>query len=380
VSRRRLVEEQVSHDRWLVSYADFVTLLFAFFVVMYSISQVNEGKYKVLSETLTQVFSAKDNVELLKQPDSVLDPMLDPIIERSPDPFQVEDIAKSNPLNVKNSEPAGTDSQHSLDSQNKGAMLALSLPTTFQKINNTLDQSFGQLMEDDLLTVRGNEEWLELELKSSLLFPSGDDSLGSEAIELLGSIAEVLRDKENPIRVEGFTDNVPINSAQFPSNWELSSFRAAAVVKLFVEEGLSPERLAAVGYGEFQPIADNITSEGRVANRRVVLMISNNNQLRPDLRELTTTAALDAAQADVDTEAETDQGGNQGIDIIIPGVNDTTQSTELAPAIDGVRTIELDGGGLLFTNGDLREGEVENPAGSNTDSEATATDQSTIEQ
>lgn len=338
MARRQVVEETVSHERWLVSYADFITLLFAFFVVMYSISQVNDGKYKILSQTLSEVFTQ----EQLNNPELTIDP------------FQVGEIAKSNPRNVielhsnailnkdGDSEEAGE--KHGV----AGGLQPGGLPEALQQINRKIDERFSDLLQQDMINVRGNEEWLEVELKSSLLFASGDAVLSTPALELLGSIAEILRNQNNPVRVEGFTDNIPINTGQFPSNWELSTARASAVVKLFVEEGLDASRFAAIGYGEHQPIDNNTTAEGRAANRRVVLMISKTGELRPALRELATAEQLiDSAQP------SDDQGINRGIDIIIPGVAPDS-TVEDRPAnqngLPGVRTIELEDGGLLFTN------------------------------
>ncbi len=347
MQRRRVLEEPtVNHERWLVSYADFITLLFAFFVVMYSISQVNEGKYKVLSNTLTEAFSTNPFKNT----------------PRTLDPFQVGDIVKSNPKNYVELEPTaivenetGDKEQptealegNGPDSQNGG------IPTELQQINNRLGENFSELIDEELISLRGNEEWLEVELKSSLLFSSGDARLSNSALELLGGIAEVLKGAASPVRVEGFTDDIPINTAQFPSNWELSTARASAVVQLFIEEGVEPERLAAIGYGEFQPVADNDTEEGRSANRRVVLMISKTGELRPDLRVATSPDEL-RQQA---------QERQRGIEITIPGVNevDNDAPEEGQPAseelqsevpkdpMQGIRTIELEDGGLLFTN------------------------------
>ncbi|MEH6556592.1 MAG: flagellar motor protein MotD [Oceanicoccus sp.] len=346
MARRRIVEDSVSHDRWLVSYADFITLLFAFFVVMYSISQVNEGKYKVLSETLTEVFTRQEP----GTPEHTLDP------------FQVGEIAKSNPQSFIELEATKIlEKDGSSEGSREGEQLEQGgLPEEFQQINQKIDESLAELLKSNLVTVRGNEKWLEVELKSSLLFGSGDSTLSLPALELLGSIASILKDQTNPIRVEGFTDNRPINSARYPSNWELSAGRASAVVKFFIEEGLAADRLAAIGYGEHQPITDNNSEESRAANRRVVLMISKTGELRPELREITSSEELLAGRVEPLDE------GNTGIEIIIPGVN--SESAEI-PASEnetvtsdqqtgnGVRTIELEGGGLLFTNDAPREGD-----------------------
>ena len=344
MARRRIVEEFVSHDRWLVSYADFITLLFAFFVVMYSISQVNEGKYKVLSQTLSEVFTRQD-------PGAP---------ERTLDPFQIGDIVKSNPQSFIELEAIKS---HENDGNNPGSSTRElpgrgGVPAEFQQINQKIDEELGELLKSNLVTVRGNERWLEVELKSSLLFGSGDSTLSVQAVGVLERIALILKGQTNPIRVEGFTDNEPINSVRYPSNWELSAGRASAVVRFFVEEGLSADRLAAIGYGEHRPVTDNNSEAGRAENRRVVLMISKAGELRPNLRKITSTEELQVQQVGSLQVTRTE------IDIIIPGVNG---ESEESPAIgveanngdqpigNGVRTIQLEGGGLLFTNDTPRE-------------------------
>jgi chemotaxis protein MotB len=341
LARRKIIEDQVSHDRWLVSYADFITLLFAFFVVMYSISQVNEGKYKVLSDTFTEAFSAVGEKGIV----------VDNSPERNIDPFQVGDLARSNPLSVIELEAANVDrdkgkSQIERDTISDDQVEKThELAAEFTEINDQLDGAFGDLIRDNLLTVRGNEEWLEVELKSSLLFTSGGSDLSNEALGLLADIAGILQYQDNPVRVEGFTDNEPINTLQFPSNWELSAARASSVVQLFIEEGIDPARLAAIGYGEYQPIADNTTEAGRAANRRVVLMISKTGELRPVLREVETVDELLARPPGTNITT--------GIRINIPGVNPVEPEVEEPVAdddLDGVETIELEGGGLLFTS------------------------------
>jgi chemotaxis protein MotB len=272
MARRKHVEEHVNHERWLVSYADFITLLFAFFVVMYSISQINESKYRVLSNTLTDAFN---------QP------------ELQVHPIQVGETAKSNPLNlVQLSAMAIKDKEGQGGSERDTDELT----EQFKNISNKIEQALGDLIKQNMVTLRGNEQWLEIEMRSSLLFDSGDATLSNKALELLGQISEILREEKTPVRVEGFTDNVPIHSVRFPSNWELSSARAAAVVQLFIEEGLDPTQLMATGYGEFQPIAGNDTPEGRTKNRRVVLMISKTGELRPQLKEIIPEADIQSSQ------------------------------------------------------------------------------------
>ncbi|HDZ55262.1 MAG TPA: flagellar motor protein MotD [Pseudomonas xinjiangensis] len=239
--RRRSRQEHENHERWLVSYADFITLLFAFFVVMYSISSVNEGKYKVLSDTLVGAFN---------QP------------QRTVDPIQ---IGEEVPRGLVASE-AQTGTEES-DVSGHGADALVDIAAAMQA-------AFGELIQAGDLEVRGNELWIEIELSSGLLFPSGDALPLDAAFGLIDRIAGILAPYDNPIHVEGFTDNVPMKTGAYPTNWELSAARAASVVRMLSSGGVDADRLAAVGYGEFRPVADNTTMAGRRANRRVVLLVS----------------------------------------------------------------------------------------------------------
>ncbi|MGE6529346.1 flagellar motor protein MotD [Pseudomonas sp. NPDC077382] len=245
MARRRSHEEPENHERWLVSYADFITLLFAFFVVMYSISSLNEGKYKILSDSLVGVFN---------QVDRAVKPI--PIGEERPRTTQ-PDVSQID-------EPQS--SQQPID--------------PLQSIMKSMQAAFADLIGSNQLTIRGNELWVEIELNSSLLFPSGDALPNDHAFDLLEKVAGILAPFDNPIHVEGFTDNLPINTAKYPTNWELSAARAGSVVRMLAADGVDPARMAAVGYGEFQPIADNATAEGRARNRRVILVISRNLDVR----------------------------------------------------------------------------------------------------
>lgn len=247
MARRRRQEEHENHERWLVSYADFITLLFAFFVVMYSISSINEGKYKVLSDSLVGVFS---------EPERAIKPI--PIGETRP-----KTTAPDQSM-VDESEP----SQSSTPSD------------PLVEIADSVREAFGDLINSEQLTVRGNELWIEIELNSSLLFPSGDAVPNDMAFQLIEKVAKILAPYENPVHVEGFTDNKPISTPMFPSNWELSTARAASIVRMLAMDGVNPGRMAAVGYGEFQPVADNASEEGRARNRRVVLVVSRNLDVR----------------------------------------------------------------------------------------------------
>ncbi|WP_054920400.1 flagellar motor protein MotD [Pseudomonas sp. NBRC 111138] len=258
--RRREPEEHVNHERWLVSYADFITLLFAFFVVMYSISSINEGKYKIISQALVGVFNDA---------------------ERAIKPIP---IGEERPKTVTPAKPLVNDSD-----ETAAGIQGTSDP--LKSIADDISAAFGDLISSNQMTVRGNELWVEIELNSSLLFASADALPSDQAFTIIDKVAAILKPFENPIHVEGFTDNFPISTAQYPTNWELSSARASSIVRMLAMQGVNPQRLASVGYGEFQPVANNATVEGRARNRRVVLVVSRNLDVR---RSLTGTGTANA--------------------------------------------------------------------------------------
>src|SRR5690606_17446695 len=142
-----------------------------------------------------------------------------------------------------------------------------------QWIGARIQQALSDLVRRKLVTGRRSELFLEIEIQSDILFASGVAEPSPLATETVRLLAEVLRDEPNAVRVEGYTDDQPIRTMKFPSNWELSAARAGSVVHELIDGGLEPERLAVVGFGEHQPIADNATVEGRNANRRVLLVI-----------------------------------------------------------------------------------------------------------
>ncbi len=264
MARRKRHEEHENHERWLVSYADFITLLFAFFVVMYSISSVNEGKYRVLSETLESVFS---------QP------------TRSKDPIQVGEVSRGQgELVASPGKPQVPDFEIELpELPNESPPLSEQSLLTINDISQQLSSALADLITNEDVSIKQTDDWLEVEINSNFLFASGDARLARAAVPVIGQIADVLSPVTNPLQVEGFTDNQPINTARFPSNWELSAARAASVVNLLDRFGIEPGRMSAIGYGEFKPIADNETEFGRQKNRRVVLVILGSAESRRTL-------------------------------------------------------------------------------------------------
>ncbi len=238
MSRRKHEEEHENHERWLVSYADFITLLFAFFVVMYAISSINTGKYRVLSDSLGSAFGR----EAPQVP---------------PTRAQIElGLNGLKPLAVLRREAAV---------RRDSAQLAT--------VSRNLQQTLSPLIAQGKVQVTQSSRGINVTINSSVLFATGEARLTNDAKDILKSVAQTLKDDRHAIQVEGHTDNVPINTPQFASNWELSSARAGSVVRLFAENGVGEARMLAIGHSATQPIDSNDTTEGKAHNRRVEVMI-----------------------------------------------------------------------------------------------------------
>jgi len=269
--RRRREEIHVNHERWLISYADFITLLFAFFVVMYSISQVSDSKYRVLSDTFVEAFNQPVNTHTSTEPQDNLAPSADVVA-----PIDMGKTTVDNPT-------AATDSDQSTNTTFPVPEQTEPVKTSDEltQISDLVTEKFTQLINDQMIQVSSNELWLQIELKDSILFSSGSADTSDQAQKIFDEIAGILKNYSNPVQVEGFTDNIPIKSVKYPTNWELSTARASAIVKYLASKGVAPERLSAVGYGEYQPVAANDNDEGRAQNRRVAIMIAKRKMNRP---------------------------------------------------------------------------------------------------
>lgn len=282
--RRRRQDIHINHERWLVSYADFITLLFAFFVVMYSISQVNDSKYRVLSDTFIEAFNQPTDTQTNAQPSEQVSPAADVIV-----PIDLGKPAQPDQPPVEPaSDPAVGKGETPLDAVAPGEEVPKTADELTQ-ISDLVTEKFSQLIQDQLIQVSSNELWLQIELKDSILFSSGSAETSEQARKIFDEIASILKNYSNPVQVEGFTDNIPINSAKYPTNWELSTARASAIVKYLAANGVAPERLSAVGYGEYQPVASNDSEAGRAQNRRVAIMVAKRKMERPKINVQTPT-------------------------------------------------------------------------------------------
>jgi chemotaxis protein MotB len=272
--RRKQQDIHINQERWLVSYADFITLLFAFFVVMYSISQVNQSKYRVLSETFVQAFNQPNDSKANPKPQEQINPSSDVIAPINMGQTATEASPQSPVVVIEDTAKPDANSQ-----SNTTAPTSTSDELT--QISDLVNEKFSQLINDQMIRVSSNELWLQIELNDSILFPSGGVETSAQARAIFDEISEILKNYSNPIQVEGFTDNIPISNSRYPTNWELSSARATEIVKYLAGKGVAPDRLAAVGYGEFQPVASNDTEAGRAQNRRVAIMVAKRKMERP---------------------------------------------------------------------------------------------------
>jgi chemotaxis protein MotB len=273
-------EEHTNHEAWAIPYGDLVTLLLAFFVVMYAMSSVNEGKYRVLSDSLVAAFrgsprtlqpiqvgekqvgsGADINMTVVQQ--AMLEGQPRTMLEGPP--MKVTDV-------VSRSHGISPNSGYDSEAEHHAAAVA-----ELESVAGEVERAMANLIRDQMIVVRRHGVWVEVEIRTDILFPSGVATLSLDAQNILQQLAETLKPFPNPIRVEGHTDNRPIRSSAFPSNWELSAARAASVVHLFTKNGMDPRRLAVVGLGENRPAESNDTEQGRNMNRRVLLVILSGN-------------------------------------------------------------------------------------------------------
>ena len=261
-------EEHLNHEAWAIPYADLLTLLLAFFVVMYAISSLNEGKYRVVADSLSAAFGGP--------PRSIKPVQVGQVQLRGGDfdhPSVIDTGARRGPAQPSRVEVPMPVSRREQQNQAATAASAQASQAQLHALGDEIEKALSGLVASGLVRVRRGENFLAVEIQSDLLFASGVSTPSATALGTIRQLAGVLRKAPNAVRVEGYTDNQPIRTAQFRSNWDLSAERATNVVYELIDSGIAPERLASMGYGEYQPIADNGTVAGRSANRRVELVI-----------------------------------------------------------------------------------------------------------
>jgi chemotaxis protein MotB len=243
-------EKHANHERWLVSYADFITLLFAVFVVLYAMGQSDKKKVEEVMQAIQQSFgmatagATAPKVNVIPSQTITIIPSLKPEIKVT---------------------PAG---------RARSGQKSRAAEKDFRQIKAAVEAYLVKQGAQSKVTLEITRRGLIVSLKEAGFFNSGQATIKPEAYELINTIAEVMTQYNNPLRVEGHTDNVPISTAQFPSNWELSTARATNGLRYLLKHyDIDANKISATGFAEFRPIADNATPEGRAKNRRVDLVM-----------------------------------------------------------------------------------------------------------
>lgn len=265
--RRRRVEEKFEHhDRWFVSYADFITLLFAFFVVMYEASSINETKYREITGAMEAAF----NQETPKKSDKGVigvQNQTTPAESSIPlliEPIDLTKIKTRSTLQLDPPKPAGAPREK------------------LQAVEEDLSSTLRALIDGGKIRIVETAKGIRIDINESLLFGPGSSHVGNaEAIKTLDEIAAIILQNDYAVEIEGHTDNVPIKNHFFASNWELSAIRATTVLNIFSQKGISERRLSASGFGASRPIAPNDSSEGKAKNRRVSIMLLRDSSSQP---------------------------------------------------------------------------------------------------
>jgi chemotaxis protein MotB len=281
LARKKKHEDHVNHEAWAIPYGDLVTLLLAFFVVMYAMSSVNEGKYRVLSDSLVAAFrSTPKSLEPIQvgQP-SKSKHELQTSMTRTLVPLEVESNAGRGSSKAGQGSGAaelGASGELRYDHLRNGDISEEQMNQAaglIEDLMGALAKELGGLVDQDLVRLRQDRYWLEIEINTSVLFESASVELSPEAKAVLQHISAILGGTPTRVMVEGHTDDRPISTMVYPSNWELSAARAANVVRLFESAGMEPARMGAVGFGEYRPVEDNATPEGQRRNRRIVIAV-----------------------------------------------------------------------------------------------------------
>jgi chemotaxis protein MotB len=257
MSRRKRRPHRANHDRWLISYADFITLLFAFFVVLYASSQVDKRKVGMLALAIQVAFQ---QMGVFQASTTEV-----PIDSTKPMPFSTAQA-------IENTERTASLGQ--IASRPDGSLGTGVENGDLNQLQTELETVLAPEISRKEIAMRREADGLVISLREVGFFESGSAQMKSTSVDAFDRIAGMLSQHDYRLRIEGHTDNAPIHNAQFPSNWELSTSRATEIVRLLiVRDGFSPDRLSAAGFAEYHPVATNLTREGRGMNRRVDIIV-----------------------------------------------------------------------------------------------------------
>jgi chemotaxis protein MotB len=257
MNRRKRPSHAANHERWLVSYADFITLLFAFFVVLFSSAQVDKRKVGQLSMAMQEAFQQMGIFQTANS--------RTPLITNDPQQTErIEALQNARGISGRGKLPSPFNTMAGIEPP----------PSDLSGVQKQLGIALAPQIERHEVVLRPTREGLVISLREIGFFNSGSADVRATSRDAVRRIADVLKGLSNNVRIEGHTDDVPIHNSQFASNWELSTARATEMIRLFITvHKLPPTRLSAAGYAEFHPAAENTTAEGRAHNRRVDIVI-----------------------------------------------------------------------------------------------------------
>jgi len=262
VNRLRQRRHSVEHDnvdRWLVSYADYMTLLFALFVVLYAMAIIKEKKFESVTESIGRVFQADKQQPKERGHGNDILPVNSNKTEKR---LYGDGILETAGTQLVTAKPQLSN----IDKNDVG--------TNLSSLEKKLNTALFDIVETGYATLQIDGDWLEIELNSALLFPSGSASPTNAAKSIINVIYSVIDKDNNYIRIRGYTDNKPIHNEIFSSNWQLSVVRATSILNLLQGLSINPARMAIEGYGQYSAKNDNTTEQQRAENRRVVIAIS----------------------------------------------------------------------------------------------------------
>jgi chemotaxis protein MotB len=277
MARKKKPEEPPPANERLNTYADMVTLLLTFFVLLFAMSSVDVAKFDAMAESLTIAFSVS-----------------------------------GGGTGIMDGATPNSEGEAEEVSEGEVARLLTYMQETqaMQQLLENLSEFLAENQLQDKVTVTLDERGLIIRFQDSILFTSGSADLLSQSYTVLDEVSAMLTGITNHVRVEGHSDNVPMNTLRFPSNWELSTGRATTVVRYLVDHGMSSDRLSALGYAEFRPVVSNDTAEGRAKNRRVDIVVIRDSLARQEPPPgATDPAGADSAETDP-AGAETDPAGD----------------------------------------------------------------------
>lgn len=281
MSRRKKRGGHPNHERWLVSYADFITLLFAFFVVLYASSQVDQRKVGRLALAIQVAFQ---ELGIFQASNARI-----PLDVQEPMPFStvqvVENLKRTTNLGQVSSRPQS-------DSSGSGN-------GDLAKLQLELAAALSSEIARNEISMRREPDGLVISLREVGFFESGSPEMKAASQPAFDRIANLLRSRNYRLRIEGHTDDVPIHNSRFSSNWELSTTRATEIVRLLiVRDGFDPNRLAAAGYAEYHPVASNRSPAGRAMNRRVdIVVLGEGLPTQTKIKDKTQAGAASPAEA-----------------------------------------------------------------------------------